>query len=313
MITTSSWFIVANPCSGKRIYRRRIKFLRIALHACKLTGSLRFTRDKGHAVELTQQAVSRGYKQFIVIGGDGTLNEVINGIFSSNCASTEEMIIAAIPSGNGNDWVRQWNITRKTNLTDYFRSGERIWVDVGMITEKAFLEKQGHYFLNAAGLGFDADVVYRESQLRKIVGAHSWTYIISVFLSIFKLRYKELCIETEQEQIKGYVLTSCIGNGCYTGGGLMQTPKANPCDGVFDIMMVQRVRLKDIPSLLNALMKRKIDCHPAVKIIRSDTISVNSLQSVRCETDGVLLNMNFPIEIKLLHHRIQFLIPKISN
>ena len=310
MITNESWYIIANPCSGKRTSRRRIKSLRLALHACKQTGELRFTRHEGHAVELAQQAVSRGYKQLVVVGGDGTLNEVINGIFSSNCTSTEEIVIAAIPSGNGNDWVRQWNITSKTNLIDYFRHGKRIWVDIGRITEIDSPGKRPHYFLNAAGLGFDGDVVYRESLLRRWVGAHSWTYTLSVFFSIFKLRYKQLCIETAQEQIKGEVLTSCIGNGCFTGGGLMQTPKANPCDGMFDIMLVQRIRLRDLPSLLSALLKRKFDLHPAVKTIRSDRLSVSSLQPVRCETDGVLLNMNFPLEIKLLHHKIQFLTSK---
>jgi diacylglycerol kinase (ATP) len=309
MITNSSWYIIANPSSGKRKYRHQLKLLRTALRASKQTCKLRFTRHENHAVELTRWAVKQGYKQLIVIGGDGTLNEVINGIFSSNCSSTEDIIIAAIPSGNGNDWVRQWNITNKTNLTDYFLSGKRIFVDVGRITEKESPEKQQRYFLNAVGLGFDGDVVYRESLLRKWVGAHSWTYIFSVFISIFKLRYKHLCIKTEQEEIKGYFLTSCIGNGCYTGGGLMQTPKANPCDGMFDMMLVPRIRLKTIPSLLSALLKRKIDFHPAVQLIRSDTISINASEPVRCETDGVLLNMNFPIEIKLLPHRIQFLIP----
>ena len=305
----SDWFIIVNPCSGQSIYRSGLKSLQAALHACGQTSEVQFTQQEGHAVELTRQAVGQGYKQLVIIGGDGTLNEVINGIFTSDCASTEAITLAAIPSGTGNDWIRQWNITRKTDLTDYFRSGKRILIDVGLITEKDSPQKRQHYFLNAVGLGLDGDVVYRESVVRKWVGAHSWTYLVSVFLSVFKLRYKQLCIETEREQIKGDVLTICVGNGCYTGGGLMQTPKATPCDGMFDMMLVQRIRLRDIPSLLNALLKRKIDLHPSAGTIRSDTVSVSALQPIRCETDGVLLNMDFPIEIKLLHHKIQFLIP----
>jgi len=304
-----NWFIIVNPCSGKRIYQRGIKLLQKALQACNQTSELQFTQQEGHAVELAQQAVNRGYKHLVVIGGDGTLNEVINGIFTSDCASPEEIVIAAIPSGTGNDWIRQWNITRKTNLTDYFRSGKRILIDVGVIMEKEDTTTRRRYFLNAAGLGLDGDVVYRADRLRTWVGAQSWTYIVAVFLSVFKLRYKQLCIETENEQINGDVLTVCIGNGCYTGGGLMQTPKANPCDGVFDIMLVQRIRLRDIPSLLNALLKRKFDLHPAVKTFRSNAVSVSSSQPVRCETDGMLLNMDFPMKIQLLSHKIQFLIP----
>ena len=306
--SVADWYVIVNPCSGKRIYRRRIKSLQTALHTCGQTSELHFTRYEGHAVELAQQAVNRGYKQLLVVGGDGTLNEVVNGIFSSGCTSTEDILVAAIPSGTGNDWIRQWNITPKTNLVDYFQSGKRLAVDVGVITEKEAPEKQ-HYFLNAMGLGFDGDVVYRAELLRKWIGAQSWNYIVSVFLSVFKLHYKPLSIETKEEKIEGDVLTICIGNGCYTGGGLMQTPKANPCDGMFDMMLVQRIRLKDIPSLLSALLKRKIDLHPAVKTIRSDFISINASNPVRCETEGVLLNMNFPMEIKLLHHKLQFLIP----
>jgi diacylglycerol kinase (ATP) len=261
-------------------------------------------------VELTRQAIEElGYTQFIVIGGDGTLNEVINGIFSSDCASPEKIVIAAIPSGTGNDWIRQWNITGKTNLTDYFQSGKRMPVDVGSITEKAATEKKEHYFLNAVGFGFDGDVVYRTDLLRRLIGAHSWCYSIAVLFSIFMLRYQQLSLETEKEQIKGDVLTICIGNGRYTGGGLMQTPTANPCDKMFDIMLVQRIRLSSIPSLLSALLKQKIDLHPLVKIIRSHTVSINASQSIRCETDGVLLNIGFPVEIKVLPHKIQFLIP----
>ena len=303
------WFVIINPCSGKRIFRRRLKSLQAALHVCGQTFELQLTQHEGHAVELTQQAINQGYKQLIVIGGDGTLNEVINGVFSSGCNSTEEITIAAIPSGTGNDWIRQWNISSKTNLIEYLRSGKRMSIDVGVITETESPKKRQHYFLNAVGLGFDGDVVYRESIVRKCVGAHFWTYLVSVFISVFKLHYKQLCIETEQEHIKGDVLTICIGNGCYTGGGLMQTPKANPCDGMFDMMLVQRIRISDIPSLLNALLKRRIDLHPSVKIIRSNSISISAMQPVRCETDGILLNMDFPIEIKLLHNKIRFLIP----
>jgi len=305
---TTDWCIIVNPCSGKKIYRRHgIKSLQKALQACNQTSELQFTQREGHAVELVRQAVNRGYKQLIVIGGDGTLNEVINGIFSSDSASPEEIVVAAIPSGTGNDWIRQWNITRKTNLIDYFSFGKRILVDVGVVTEKEGTNRR--YFLNALGLGFDGDVVFRADRLRTWVGAQSWTYLVSVFLSVFKLHYSHLCIETEKDRIEGEVLTVCIGNGCYTGGGLMQTPKANPCDGVFDVMLLQRIRLKDIPSLLNALLKRKIDTHPAVKTFRSNTVSISSLQPVRSETDGVLLTMNYPVEIKLLPQRIQFLVP----
>jgi diacylglycerol kinase (ATP) len=308
-ILSTHWFIIVNPISGKRIYRRRLKSLQAALQTCKQTSEIQLTQYKGHAVELARQAVNEGYKQLIVVGGDGTLNEVINGIFSSNCTSTEEITLAAVPSGTGNDWIRQWNITGKTNLLDYFQSRKRILVDVGLITEKETQEKQRHFFLNAAGLGFDGDVVYCADLLRKWIGAQSWGYQISIFISVFLLRYKHLSIETEQEKIKGDVLTICVGNGCYTGGGLMQTPKANPSDGVFDMMLVQRIRPKDVPSLLTALLKRKIDLHPAVKTIRCDKISISATQRIRCETDGVLLNMDFPMEIQLLHEKIQFLIP----
>ena len=308
MIT--DWCIIVNPCSGKKIYRRHgVKSLQKALWACNQTSELQFTQQEGHAVELARQAVNQGYKQLIVIGGDGTLNEVINGIFSSDCTAPEEIVIAAIPSGTGNDWIRQWNITRKTDLIDYFSFGKRILVDVGVVTEKETKEKRRRYFLNAVGLGFDGDVVFKADRLRNWVGAQSWTYLVSVFLSVFKLRYRQLCIETGKDRVEGEVLTVCIGNGCYTGGGLMQTPKANPCDGVFDIMLVQRIRLKDIPSLLNALLKQEIDTHPAVKTFRSNTVSISALQPVRSETDGVLLTLDYPVEIKLLPQKIQFLVP----
>ncbi|MDR2146936.1 MAG: diacylglycerol kinase family lipid kinase [Tannerella sp.] len=309
----ADWYVLVNPCSGKKTYRRWLKSLQTALYECEQTNELHFTEWAGHAVELTRQAVNQGYKQFVILGGDGTLNEVINGIFTSDCTSSEEIVLAVIPSGTGNDWVRQSNITRKTNLTDYFRFGKRIETDVGVITEKETPEKRRHYFLNAAGLGFDGDVVYRTNLLRKRVGAHSWTYLAAVFRSVFSLRYARLSIETEQEQIKGDVLTLCIGNGCYTGGGLMQTPRANPTDGMFDIMLIQRIRLRNIPSLLNALLKRRIDTHPSVRTIRSNCITISALQPVRCETDGILLDMNFPLEIKVLHHKIRFLVPEKFN
>jgi len=304
-----NWFIIINPCSGKNIYRRRLKQLKSALYACNQTCEFELTKSEGHAVELAQKALDKGYKQLVVMGGDGTINEVINGVLSSDITSTEDIVIAAVPTGTGNDWIRQWNINKKTNLNDYFQSGKRILVDVGSVEEKKTEEKHKRYFINAFGLGFDGDVVYRAELLRNWVGARSWTYVASVFFSVFKLRYKQLCVETEKERINNDVLTICIGNGCYSGGGLLQTPKADPCDGLFDMMLVQRIRFRDIPSLLNHLLKGKMDIHPKVKSIKSSMIIINSDQSVRCETDGVLLNLNFPIEIKIIPKKIQFLIP----
>ena len=110
-ITHNRWAIIINPKSGKKKFRKQRKYLFETLKHNGVEFDYRVTRFAGHASKIAASFVEQGYKNIMILGGDGTTSEVINGIFSANIEKTDDLKIALIPRGTGNDWGRFWGLT----------------------------------------------------------------------------------------------------------------------------------------------------------------------------------------------------------
>ena len=119
-----------------------------------------FTEHRYHATELSVEAANRGYRKLIVVGGDGTLNEVVNGLFIQKQCQPKDILLAVIAVGTGNDWVRTFGIPRNYSaVVRAIKEGHSYLQDVGKVTYTESKVQQTRYMANVAGLGFDAYVI----------------------------------------------------------------------------------------------------------------------------------------------------------
>ena len=154
----SPLFILINPYSGKKAMRRQRLYLFNLLRRRNEPFVYRVTEYAGHAIELAREAVETGHRRILILGGDGTLNEAINGIMSARIDSSEreQVQIGLMPRGTGNDFARYWQLDKRYRRSlDRFFSGQQHPLDVGCLTYYRNGEAHHRYFVNSIGFGVD--------------------------------------------------------------------------------------------------------------------------------------------------------------
>lgn len=309
-ITHNRWAIIINPKSGKKKFRKQRKYLFETLKHNGVEFDYRVTRFAGHASKIASAFVEQGYKNIMILGGDGTTSEVINGIFSANIEKTNDLKIALIPRGTGNDWGRFWGLTADyKKSTEIFLKGKTQLIDVGKVEYDMEGKMEAHYFINSIGLGLDAAVVNLTHRLKEIVGSHSFLYSVALLMAVFSYRPHKLKIHSEEKTLSHGMFTMNIANGCYSGGGLKQNPYALPYDGLLDVMIARTPRFTDIVSALLYLFRGKLLEHPVIESFRTRELLIQCDKNALMEADGIIVHGFSPFRVKILPNAIQMIVP----
>ena len=310
MSNSEHWAIIINPKSGKKKFRRQRKYLFLTLKHAGIEFDYRLTRFAGHASKITRYFVEKGYRNIMVVGGDGTMSEVINGIFSSNVNDTSALKIALIPRGTGNDWARFWGLT-----TDYkqsigvFLKGKIQAIDIGKVEYDMEGIKESHFFINSIGLGLDAAVVNLTHRLKEIFGSHSFMYTVALLGAVFSYKAHKVRIFSEERTISESMFTMNVANGCYSGGGMKQNPNALPYDGLMDVMMAKKPTFWDIITAILRLFNGKLLEHPVIESFQTQNLLVQCDKAALMEADGIIVNGFSPFNISIMPHAIQMIVP----
>jgi len=236
---------IVNPKSGKgNVHNKFMQELREREAEVYLTKS---ADDAERYIRNMCESNSKEYFRFYSCGGDGTLNNVLNGIVGFDNAEA-----AAIPLGSGNDFIRSFGLPaeRFSNI-DAQLSGSAVTVDVIKyqdVTGNAELR----YAFNMFNIGFDCDVVVNMTAVKKIPFVRgAFAYLLSILLTLIKKEGAELDIDFDDgTNYNGRVLFTTIGNGAYCGGGIKGLPNAELDDGLMDVCVVKDVSRRVIFSLL---------------------------------------------------------------
>ena len=154
-----TWYVIVNPVAGFGRGLGDLPHITKLIRENDIPHELVFSQHKHHVTELTVQAVNEGYRRIIVIGGDGTLHEVVNGLFIQQAAPVEDVTVAVIPVGTGNDWIRMYGIpTHYSEAIRAIREGHTFLQDVGEVHYEESQYAQVRYMANVAGAGFDPTV-----------------------------------------------------------------------------------------------------------------------------------------------------------
>ena len=303
-----NWALIANKYAGTRSTKNFWKKMDEKFSRVGITVDYFFTERVGHARELAAQILQKGYTKLVVMGGDGTFSEAIDGLMKSG-EDLSKLNVGLIPFGTGNDWGRYWNLDRDIEKSiQVLATGKVETVDVGKIKYNSEDEDITRYFINAYGLGFDAKVLELTNNLQHTFKGASWTYTLALFMTLFKNRSQVMEYEFDGgETFKGLSYTASMGNGCYTGGGLKQTPEAVPTDGLLDIMVVENLNLIKILKAIPLLFKGKLLEHNSVHLYKAKKIKVKSEKPIISEVDGILQGLTSEIEVELLPKQINFI------
>ncbi|MFH1161304.1 MAG: diacylglycerol kinase family protein [bacterium] len=300
-IPDNRWMILVNPNAGvKKGAKEWPKILRI-LEQEGISFEYQLTEHKEHAIHLTRKSIERGFRNLAVVGGDGTLNEALNGIFLQQVCPVSDITLGTIPVGTGNDWCRMFNVPFDfAGAVKLLKRKKTFIQDVGKVTFHKQDEIRERYFMNVAGMGYDA-LVAKKTNLSKEKGRGGpLTYLFFVFASLFQYKFLEAVIEVDgKTEFKGEIFSMNVGICKYNGGGMMQVPFAVPDDGLLDLTLIRKASKWVVIRHVGKLYNGSLVNLPIVHTFRGQTIRMRSPGKIYLETDGESLG-HTPLTFEIL-------------
>ena len=289
----TKWFVVLNPHAGSgRGQKDQAKVLK-TLDEHGFDYESKVSEYQKHVIQLTTQAISQGYRKLIIAGGDGTLNEAVNGIFSQTVCPPEEITIGMIPVGTGNDWIKTFGIPNDYNAAiKLLQKGDTMQQDVGRISFSENGSAKTCYFANMAGFGFDAMVAEKTNRLKDKGKTGIMLYLQALGASFWKFQTAKTHVIIDGQEIDELIFSVSIGIGKFNGGGMMQAPGAVPDNGHFQVTIIRAIGLFGILRNLTGLYSGKFINDPRVSTHQANNISIFSPHNIAGEADGEILGNN---------------------
>lgn len=308
---SDKWFVIVNPTSGSGRGLTDYPLISKLLRDNEIRHEAIFTEHKHHATELTVTAVESGYRRIIVVGGDGTLHEVVNGLFIQRVVHPSEVTIAVISAGTGNDWIRMFGIpTRYSEAIRAIKEGYTFLQDVAEITYEESKYRQTRYMANVAGVGFDAAVIERTmtSSAKGYLGRGG--YLWCLIRSFFSHKSTGIKIWIDDRLVFNNLLFSiAIGVGRYNGGGIQQLPAAIPDDDLLDVTLIRPVHWWHVVFRIRRIFNGEIYSIGHVMHAQGRKIRIESTPETPLEIDGEL-HGGTPIECRVLHRMVRVIVNK---
>ncbi len=299
------WLVIVNPNAGNGKGKKDWEKISLLLEKEKLPFKVKFTEKRGHAINLTNEGIKEGFRNFITVGGDGTLNEVVNGAILNNVCPSTDIVLASIPVGTGNDWGKMFGISPDhEKAVKIIRENKQMLHDIGKMSYFDGTEKKERYFINIAGLGFESVVVKKTNYQKDHGHGGKLIYFYNLLTSLFSYKNTKAEIIIDDEKIKSDVFSINVGNGKYCGGGMRQTPRALPDDGLLDITIINGMGKFEIIRNLKILYDGTILTHPKVDGYKCRNIKVSSASLLYAEADGESLG-HTPVEFNILPEAIK--------
>jgi YegS/Rv2252/BmrU family lipid kinase len=271
--------VIVNPVSGRGAGERSIPLLRELLTSQAIEFDIARTERPMHAAELARAGAAQGYDVVVAAGGDGTANEVINGLMAARGAGVDPLpALGVLCVGRGNDFAFGAGIPRDLEAgCRALASGSRSRIDIGLVRGGLFPD--GRYFGNGVGVGFDAVVGFEALKMKRLHGFAS--YIVAALKTIFLyFRAPMIRLEMDGQSSTLSALMVSIMNGRRMGGGFMMAPVAQTGDGWFDLCVARQVSRGRILLLIPRFMKGTQATHPAITTARAREVRVVAVEGV---------------------------------
>lgn len=279
--------VIVNPVAGANSTHRKWPRISQRLQHVGLSFDFDYTEGIGHAIELAKTAANGGYQYLVAVGGDGTVNEVANGILGAT--GSTGINLGIVSTGTGSDFTRSLGIPH-----DYIRacslltSPRRLLIDVGVVEYQSKGKTYKRFFMNAAGAGFDAAVVETTERLPKYFGG-TIPYLVGLVRTLFGYKNKAVVLGIDSGIESKRVLSVVVANSGYLGGGMHVAPEARFNDSLLDVVTIGDMGkfelLKALPTVYNGTHVN----HPKVSVKQARRVTLESPEHILVHADGELL------------------------
>lgn len=284
--------LIANPNSGGGRTKKRLPEILNALANAIGPVTLYRTNGPGHATTLTRQALAEGAELIIAVGGDGTVNECINGFFDGDIALSPGAQFSFIMSGTGGDFRRTFGLdTELDSYIDAIASGRTQEIDLGRLR---YTNNDGkdelRYFNNIASFGLSGrvDRAVNRAWLSKLFGGtFSFYWCTLTTMLMFKPQQVRIQVDDHFDETIA-VNTAAICNGQYFGGGMWMAPDADPRDGLFDVVIIKDSTMGEMLKDTGAIYDGKHLDNPKVVTTRGSRVFATPInhENVLLDVDG---------------------------
>jgi len=279
---------VVNPLSGEGRTSKQWQKVERLLRKKNYCFDVQFTERSMHACQITRDALQKGYNHIIAVGGDGTINEVVNGFFQNADAINHAAALSVLPMGTGSDFARVLSVPGGAAYA------EKLLIDYREqpcdVIKAEFTAWDGspltRYFINVADVGVGCETCIRVNKNSKVMGGFL-TFLIYFLGVIFSFKSPELRIEVDGELFfTGKSSLVAINNGKYFGGGVMIAPHAQIDDGRMDVTLLKDANTLDFLLALPSTYKGNHLTHPKISLTQGRQVKISSPAKVGLEMDG---------------------------
>jgi diacylglycerol kinase (ATP) len=290
MIRNKTILIIQNPVSGNRHSKKRSREFLALLEKSFDNITLLLTKRKGSAKEYVEEYLSvNSYDYLIGIGGDGTNNEIINGIMELSESQRTKVCYSLFPTGTGNDWARGMNIPLDPNQwMKMLLKGSYKLHDLGLVQYKDSGKSDKRYFINVAGMAYDAYLVKKleEGFMPK---KNKLVYLSMLLRCLVSYRLHKARVVSKEFSFESKCYTLNVGVNRFAGGGMEIVPSANPFDGLLSFTAARDLKKYEVVLELKRFYNGTYEEHPKIEAFSSEEIQVECLdkgRTMELEVDG---------------------------
>jgi diacylglycerol kinase (ATP) len=294
---------LVNPASDNGATGRRWPQLANTAASLGLKGDALLSERPGQLAELARQAAEGGAGLLVVVGGDGSVNEVANGV------AERDVEIAVIARGTGWDFVRTFGIPRSIEgAVDVALHGATREIDLGRVLYRSWAgADEVRWFANVASVGMSGAIAQRANETTKALGGRM-SYLLATLSVFARWQVGDVRVSVDENVRGGRMHDVIVANGRYLGGGMMICPDAEPDDGMFDVLLIGDLTKRDLLLTLPKTYRGRHLPHPKAELLRGRTVTVDAPAPLPLELDGEQPGTT-PVRFELVPRALRVRVP----
>lgn len=291
-----SFLFIINPVAGHGSGKNLIQIINQYMQKFEYSYQIKISSQLGNITELAAWGSQQNFSDMVIVGGDGSLVEAINGVDLD-----KDIQLGIIPAGTGNDFAKALNLPKDyLKALDVIIEGHVKLVDVGSVNDMRFI--------NVCCCGIDGEIIMDTDKIKRYIRGGT-AYLLSTLKNLSTYRAKRVQIEIDGHKLQREIILIAVGNGQYVGGGMKVTPNAEIDDGLFEICVVNKLNKIKLIALFPSIFKGEhTNIKPTVEMFKGKNIQIKAIQDrLMVNADGNIIGTT-PVKMDIAGKKIKMIV-----